>query len=237
MLSTPIYIISYFLNLSQIGSSANLPAHWEGGARARINQVFAKKFASPSEGEAEGGCGGNSASPERIQKADSPAVLLVQSRTPHKSFLFLLPPHQNLVWGFRRKNRARKLKNVKKTFLRGGEVSERRRGWLCFWGFCLKKVRISTKRYRQFTILSFLAELEAEQSSAEVALRAKKAEFARICHAPRGEKEMFWFWIWKFVWALPKAKQSFATNLFLFRLWRNLEAIIFNNILTYDKLK
>jgi len=34
-----------------------------------------------------------------------------------------------------------------------------------------------------------------------------------------------------------KAKQSFATNLFLFRLWRNLEAIIFNNILTYDKLK
>jgi len=32
----------------------------------------------------------------------------------------------------------------------------------------------------------------------EVALRAKKAEFETICHAPRGEKEMFWFWIWKF---------------------------------------
>src|SRR3989338_2633667 len=90
MLSTPIYIISYFLNLSQIGSSANSPAHWEGGARKRKNQVFAKKFASPSEGEAEGGCGGNSASPERIQKADSPAVLLVKSRTPQNSFLFLL---------------------------------------------------------------------------------------------------------------------------------------------------
>jgi len=46
--------------------------------------------------------------------------------------------------------------------------------------------------------LSFLAELEAEQSSTEVVLCAKKAEFERICHAPRGEKGMFWFWIWKF---------------------------------------
>ena len=91
-------------------------------------------------------------------------------------------------------------------------------------GFSSKKVRISTKRYRQFAILSVLAELRAEQSSAEVALRAKRADFATICHALRGEKEMFWFWIWKFF--LAKPKQSFTTNLFLFRLWRNLEAII-----------
>jgi len=40
-----------------------------------------------SEGAAEGGCGGNSASPEPKR---SPAALLVQSRTPQKSFLFLL---------------------------------------------------------------------------------------------------------------------------------------------------
>ncbi|HOF50166.1 MAG TPA: hypothetical protein PLH22_00525, partial [Candidatus Colwellbacteria bacterium] len=46
-----------------------------------------KNFASPSEGEAEGGCGGNSASPEPKR---SPAALLVQSRVPQKSFLFLL---------------------------------------------------------------------------------------------------------------------------------------------------
>jgi len=39
---------------------------------------------------AEGRFGGNSATPERIQKVDSSAVLLVKSRTPHKSFLFLL---------------------------------------------------------------------------------------------------------------------------------------------------
>jgi len=40
-----------------------------------------------SEGEAEGGCGGNSASPEPKR---SPATLLVQSRPTKKSFVFLL---------------------------------------------------------------------------------------------------------------------------------------------------
>ncbi len=40
-----------------------------------------------SEGAAEGGCGGNSAAPELKR---SPAALLVQSRTPKKSFVFLL---------------------------------------------------------------------------------------------------------------------------------------------------
>ena len=39
-----------------------------------------------SEGAAEGGCGGNSAAPERW----SPAALLVQSRSQQKNFLFLL---------------------------------------------------------------------------------------------------------------------------------------------------
>jgi len=47
----------------------------------------AEKIAAGSEGAAEGGCGGNSASPEPKR---SPAALLVQSRTQQKSFLFLL---------------------------------------------------------------------------------------------------------------------------------------------------
>ena len=47
----------------------------------------AEKIADGSEGEAEGECGGNSASPELKR---SPAALLVQSRTQQKSFLFLL---------------------------------------------------------------------------------------------------------------------------------------------------
>ncbi|MDZ4231684.1 MAG: hypothetical protein U1C72_00325, partial [Candidatus Pacearchaeota archaeon] len=45
------------------------------------------------------------------QNEASPAALLVQSRTQQKSFLFLLE----------KKSGACKLKNVKKTFLRGGE--------------------------------------------------------------------------------------------------------------------
>src|SRR3989339_312202 len=51
--------------------------------------VAAKNPVRPSKGMAEGGCGGNSAIP--LQKIEaSPAALLVKSRTPQKSFLFLL---------------------------------------------------------------------------------------------------------------------------------------------------
>lgn len=69
-----------------LGSSLTFSA--QGGRGKEKNQKPAAKiFASPSEGAAEGGCGGNSASPEPKR---SPAALLVQSRVPQKSFLFLL---------------------------------------------------------------------------------------------------------------------------------------------------
>ncbi len=42
-----------------------------------------------SEGMAEGGCGGNSAMPERNQKVDSPAVLLEEAGH-HRKILFSL---------------------------------------------------------------------------------------------------------------------------------------------------
>ena len=66
-------------------------------------------------------------------------------------------------------------------------------------GFCSKKVRISTKRYRQFTISEFSEVLRTCGAVATPAGEAERADFERICHAPRGQKEMFWFWIWKFV--------------------------------------
>ena len=75
------------------GSSLSLPAHGWVGARA--TSILAAHFAKQntnsvgvqSEGEAEGGCGGNSASPEPKR---SPAALLSKSRPPKKSFVFLL---------------------------------------------------------------------------------------------------------------------------------------------------
>ena len=66
--------------------------------------AFAKLWQVKKEG-----VGGNSATPERIQKADSPAVLLVESRTPHKSFLFLLEE----------KNQRAQIKKCEENFFSG----------------------------------------------------------------------------------------------------------------------
>jgi len=57
------------------------------GYNVFMHLVAAKNSVRPRKNTAEGGCGGNSASPEPKR---SPAALLVQSRTQQKSFLFLL---------------------------------------------------------------------------------------------------------------------------------------------------
>ena len=46
---------------------------------------------------------------------------------------------------------------------------------------------------RQFTISEFSGVLRTAGLVAPPAGKAERAEFATICHAPRGEKEMFWF--------------------------------------------
>src|SRR3989338_7626079 len=76
------------MSSSILGSSLTFSA--QGGRGKEKNLVAAKNPVRPSEGAAEGGCGGNSAAPERIQKEASPAALLGESRTQQKSFLFLL---------------------------------------------------------------------------------------------------------------------------------------------------
>ena len=71
----------------------------------------AEKFwgRSPSRRAKRKGVGGNSAFPLRNQIEVSPAVLLVKSRTPHKSFLFLLEE----------KNRRAQIKNCEENFFAG----------------------------------------------------------------------------------------------------------------------
>ena len=132
-----------FLSFSQtkiLGSSLALPANGLGGSRATSLLVAhfalqntasnsAEKKNRPREGVAEGGFGGNSATPERIQKVDSPAVLLVQSRTPHKSFLFLLEE----------KNRRAQIKKCEKNFFAGWRGFRATAGLASLLGVLLKK--------------------------------------------------------------------------------------------------
>src|SRR3989338_832472 len=69
------------------GSSIILPAHGWSGARAR-KEINAAANARTARQE---GVGGRNAEPsERNQTEAKPAALLVESRTPKKSFVFLL---------------------------------------------------------------------------------------------------------------------------------------------------
>jgi len=118
------------------------------GGRGKEKKLpAAKNFARPSGGEAEGGCGGNSASPEPKR---SPAALLVQSRVPQKSFLFLL---EEKIGGAQNKK-------CEENFFAGWRASasgggaERQNSQS---GFSSKKVRILTKRHRQFSEFEFWA--------------------------------------------------------------------------------
>ena len=110
-----------------------------GGWGKEKKEKSAEKIAVGSEGEAEGGCGGNSASPEPKR---SPAALLVQSRTPHKSFLFLLE---------KKIGRAQN-KKCEENFFAGWRASasgggaERQNSQS---GFSSKKARISSNKHHR----------------------------------------------------------------------------------------
>jgi len=107
LLNHNIILPKYLEIVKEKGSSFNFSA--QGGRGKEKNCKPAEKIAAGSEGEAEGGCGGNSASPEPKR---SPAALLAKSRESQKSFLYLLKEKRNC---------ARKSKIEKKTFLRNSE--------------------------------------------------------------------------------------------------------------------
>jgi len=156
------------VNTNQKGSSLSLPAHGRVGARATSlfsAAHFAKQNTNSvgvqSKGEAEGGCGGNSASPEPKR---SPAALLIQSRVQQKSFLFLLEE----------KIGCAQIKNCEQNFslseraLASGGGAERQNS---AFGFSLKKVRISFSVRSQIVCCEFVAS----------ALRASAGRLYSIC--------------------------------------------------------
>ena len=106
----------------------------------------AEKNAVGNEGEAEGGCGGNSASPEPKR---SPAALLVQSRAQQKSFLFLLEE----------KIGRAQIKKCEENFFAGWRASasgggaERQNSQS---GFSSKKVRISSNKHHHIELVASL---------------------------------------------------------------------------------
>ena len=94
--------------------------------------IFAHLFPFPfrlRKEKAEGGFGGNSAFSFRNQIVDSSAVLLVKSRTPHKSFLFLLEE----------KNRRAQIKNCEENFFAGWRGFRATAGLASLLGVLLKK--------------------------------------------------------------------------------------------------
>ena len=108
-------------------------------------QIPPKKRTVPARAWRKGGLGGI---PPRPSQSEAP---------PPCSFR--AEPRKKVFFSFsKKKSGARKLKNVKKTFLRGGERQRAATGRQNSQsGFSSKKVRILTKRYRQFSEFEFWA--------------------------------------------------------------------------------
>ena len=129
------------------GSSLNFSA--SGGRDKEKEEKATEKIAVQSEGEAEGRCGGNSASPEPKR---SPAALLVQSRSQQKSFLFLL----------KEKNRRAQIKKCEENFFaeqRAKRAVAGRSVQISQSGFCSKKVRISSNKHHHIELVASLGAL------------------------------------------------------------------------------
>ena len=155
-----IILPKYLEIVKEKGSSLLFSA--QGGRGKEKNcKPAAKIFASPSEGEAEGGCGGNSASPEPKR---SPAALLVQSRGQQKSFLFLLKE---------KIGRAQNKKCEENFFAeqRAKRAAAGRSVQNSQSGFSSKKVRISSNKHHHI-------EFEECSASPSPSARASAGNFA-----------------------------------------------------------
>ena len=206
-----------FLSFSQtkLGSSLSLPAHGWVGARATLLFLaahFAKQNTNSvgvqSEGEAEGGCGGNSASPEPKR---SPAALLSKSRPPKKSFVFLL---EEKIGRAQIKNCEQNFSLSERALASGGGAERQNSAF----GFSLKKVRISFSVRSQIVCCEFIAS----------ALRASAGRLYSICQDFLGSIATFCESKTRF--ALPKAEINEVYEPILFIPPKaESKAIIFNS--------
>ena len=182
------------------GSSLSLPAHGWVGARATsfLAAHFAKQNTNSvgvqSEGEAEGGCGGNSASPEPKR---SPAALLSKSRPPKKSFVFLL---EEKIGRAQIKNCEQNFSLSERVSASGGGAERQNSAF----GFSLKKVRISFSVRSQIVCCEFIAS----------ALRASAGRLYRICQDFLGSITTFCESKKRFAVAKQRANESLRANPF-----------------------
>jgi hypothetical protein len=171
----------FLISIKQIiGSSFLLPAHGSGGARATIKiKAPQKNRAKPEKqkGKKEGGLGEGIFALLRI-KIERFRFSLVKRNTKQKNFLFLL----------KEKIAREKIKKCRENFsvliCRSEAEASGNAPHSCS-GFSLKKVRISFRIRSQIVCSAFVA---SAQSASARPPEAGKADFKRICHAPRGSK-------------------------------------------------
>ena len=191
-----------------------MPAHGWVGARATsfLAAHFAKQNTNSvgvqSEGEAEGGCGGNSASPEPKR---SPAALLFESRPPKKSFVFLL---EEKIGRAQKKNCEQNFSLSERASASGGGAERQNSAF----GFSLKKVRISFKVRSQIVCCEFVAS----------ALRAEAGRLYSICQDFLGSIATFCESKTRFAVAKQRINEVYEPIL-LFPPKAESKAIIFNS--------
>ena len=200
-----------------LGSSLALPANGLGGSRATSLLVahFAlqntasnpaeKNRAKPEKqkGKKEGGWGEGIFALLRL-RIERFRFSLIKRNTKQKNFLFLL----------KEKIAREKIKKCRENFsvlvCRSGAEASGNAPYY-YSGFSLKKVRISFRIRSQIVCWAFVASpLRGSASPPE----AGKADFKRICHAPRGSKTNSRSRKIRFAQACLRFRESETANLF-----------------------
>ena len=180
-------MLSNLFTFVKTKGSSLLPAHGSGGARATIIiKAPQNNRAKPEKqkGKKEGGLGEGIFALLRLRIERFRFSLIKRNirqyggQAPQKNFLFLL----------KEKIAREKIKKCRENFsvlvCRSGAEASGNAPYSCS-GFSRKKVRISFRIRSQIVCSAFVA---SAQSASARALRALRADFERICHAPRGSK-------------------------------------------------